>query len=65
MVGNKGINMNDTLKKFKLKMEDSYPKKYVSPSAGKVSFQRRISRKISTFWHDVWTAIKEIYREIM
>jgi len=56
----------NTLKKIKLKMEDNHPKKYVSPTAGKVkpSITKKVKVKAKNFLTDVWLALKEIYKDI-
>jgi len=47
-------------------MEDNHPKKYVSPTAGKVkpSITKKVKVKAKNFLTDVWLALKEIYKDI-
>lgn len=58
---------SNSLKSFELRMEDPYPKKYITPHAGdglKVSIFRRLFNKIIWFLLDVWAATKSIFEEI-
>lgn len=56
----------DSLKKVKLnKLEDPYPKKYMTADAGKITFMRHIRNKINGFYLDVLAAVKAIIREVM
>lgn len=52
------------LDRFKLWMEETHPKKYISPTAGKKKAHPVIDR-VKRFFKDVKEAIKEILNEVM
>jgi hypothetical protein len=60
----------NTLDKFKLKTEDAYPKRYISPNVGKnkarkTSLIDTVKKAVTNFAVDTFYAIKEIIRRVM